>query len=190
MVLLAATAVLPVALFAVLAAPVIETFFGARYAASIDPARLLVFAQAVNLVTGLAFVILVAAGRRMIYLWAAAAGTVCNIGLNLLLIGPFGVAGTAWATVVTEFVVLAVLGREFLALPIRPLPWRAFTVTAGAGVVAAAIALAGRNAVPWPVLALVATAVYLGLLHLLRVERPRGLVTLLEHSVFEARQTG
>jgi O-antigen/teichoic acid export membrane protein len=184
-VLLAVIVPLPVAFFVVLADKIVVSFFGQRYAGAVGPARLLVVAQAINLVTELAFVVLVAAGRRLIYLWAAGAGTVFNVALNALLIPHFGVTGSAWATIGTELVVVLVLGRELLALPIHPLPGRPILVCTGAGVTVGAVLFVVRDVAPWPLLGVIACIAYAAAVHVLRVERPRGLVTLLEHSRFD-----
>lgn len=59
--------------------------------------------------------------RRPLVLQALAVGS--NAGLNALLVGPFGVAGIAWATVISRFLALA-LGVWWLARRGVAPPWR------------------------------------------------------------------
>ncbi|MGH9158095.1 MAG: polysaccharide biosynthesis C-terminal domain-containing protein [Acidimicrobiales bacterium] len=150
------------AVFAVFALPLMETFYGARFGPASGAARLLMVGQAVNYLTTLCFFALLAAGRNRRYVVAASAGLGLNVGLNLVLIPAASYRGAAAATVVTEVVVLAILGHAALALPgLRPLPWRmaGMSLLSAAVMGGAAALVVGR--LPWPLAALASGAVYL-----------------------------
>jgi O-antigen/teichoic acid export membrane protein len=168
--------------FAVFSRPAIESLFGSTYASSSNPARILVAGQALNLLSQLAFVILVAVGRRREYLMAATLGLAVNVALNIALIPGFSASGSATATVITEVVVLAVLARALVDLPIHPLPWRSLGVVVAAAATSAATMLAVRDWVPWPAAMALAGVPYLGALHVLRVDGPGGLPALVANS--------
>lgn len=50
---------------------------------------------------------LLAAGQQRLMMWISTAGAVLNVGLNLWWVPRLGIEGAAWATVVTEVLVLA-----------------------------------------------------------------------------------
>jgi O-antigen/teichoic acid export membrane protein len=170
--------------FAVLCAPTIATLYPARYASAVRPARLLVAGQGINLFTQLAFVTLVATHRRKLYPIATFLGLVVNVALNIVLIPRYSATGAGIATIITEVVVLSILGFALRDLPIRPLPWRPIAVVAASGAFLAAVLLALRSAVPWGVALVVAVAVYAGLLHMLRIDGPGGLVSFVRSTRF------
>jgi O-antigen/teichoic acid export membrane protein len=171
--------------FAVLCGPAIVSLYGEKFARSPGPARILVAGQALNLFTQLAFVALVAAGRRRIYPIATLAGVITNVSLNFVLIPRYSVGGAATATVVTEVVVLAILGYAVRDLPVRPLPWRPIAVVAISGALLAAALLALREVVPWEVALISSVVIYPGLLHVLRIDGPGGLVSFVRATRFQ-----
>jgi O-antigen/teichoic acid export membrane protein len=69
-----------------------------------------------------------ASDRQGLFTWAALASLVANVGLNLVLIPRFGYLGAAWATNLTELVLLIVgwtmVARTVGAVPIHKLSWR------------------------------------------------------------------
>lgn len=171
--------------FAVLCGPAIIALYGHQYAASPGPARILIIGQALNLFTQLTFVALVAAGRRRMYPVATLAGVIANVSLNFVLIPRYGVAGAAVATVLTEVVVLAILGYAVRDLPVRPLPWRPIVVVAVSGALLA-LALVGLRAVaPWEVGLGASLVIYPGLLHLLQIDGPGGVVAFVRATRFQ-----
>ena len=162
--------------FGVLCGPMIVTLYTSKYGGSPGPARILFAGQALNLFTQLTFVALVASGRRRLYPIATLSGVIVNVSLNFVLIPRYGVMGAAIATVITELVVLSILGYGVRDLPIRPLPWRPIAVVAISGT-ALALALVGlRSVVPWEVAALASLILYPSLLHVLRIDGPGGVV--------------
>lgn len=50
--------------------------------------------------------ILVASGRQILFAWIAGISGLVNVGLNLIMIPLFSIEGAAWATVITEVLVL------------------------------------------------------------------------------------
>ena len=171
--------------FAVLCRPVIHTLFQPRYAGSVRPARLLIVGQSINLFTQLAFVSLVASGRRRIYPIATLCGVIANVSLNLVLIPRYSATGAGIATIITEVLVLAILGYAVRDLPIRPLPWRPIVVVALSGAFLAGALLALQPFVPWPVALIAALAIYPGLLHVLRIDGPGGLIAFVRATRFQ-----
>jgi O-antigen/teichoic acid export membrane protein len=105
--------VLAVAPFA--AGPVLDLLFGPEYAAG-APALQLLLANAGVVYVAMAYgVPLTAWDRERAYFVVVAAGAALNVALNLLLIGRFGTAGAASATLCTEASILvgmAVLHRR------------------------------------------------------------------------------
>ena len=86
-------------------------------------------------------VILGRTGRTELSFPATATAVVVNVGLNLVLIPPYGALGSAWATVVTEVLTMALmfatcLWRMRLRPPLRPI----LAALASAGLMALAIA--------------------------------------------------
>jgi O-antigen/teichoic acid export membrane protein len=166
-------------IFVVFAAPLVSTLYTDRYAVAADSARLLVVGQGLHFFTLLAFTTLVAVGRNRLYPIAMLVGVVLNIGLNFLLIPEYSYLGSGWATVITEVLVLAVLTFGVLRIPgIRPLPWVAIAKCSVAATAAGLTGWALLDRIPWPVAGLVTTAVYLGVVHVIRVDGPGGLHAL------------
>lgn len=171
--------------FAVLCQPVIVAFYTSKYSGSPGPARVLFAGQALNLFTQLTFVALVAAGRRRMYPVATLAGVIANVSLNFVLIPRYGVAGAAISTVLTELVVLSILGYAVRKLPIRPLPWRPIVVVAISGALLA-LALVGLRAVaPWEVGLVASLVIYPGLLHVLQIDGPGGVIAFVRATRFQ-----
>jgi O-antigen/teichoic acid export membrane protein len=120
-------------------------------------------AGSVNLL--LVSLLMTVASIRFVWI-TAVAGLACNIGLNLLLIPRFGIMGAAAAALLAEAPQIAVT----LAMFSRALQWpmhRGWGRRLGATALATLIAL---HACPGPgvVRAVAATAVFLGMLRLLR----------------------
>jgi O-antigen/teichoic acid export membrane protein len=165
--------------FSLFAEPLVVTLYGARYRDAADAARLLVAGQALHFFTLLCFSTLVAAGRHRLYPAAMLVGVGLNVGLNAAWIPRWSYLGSAWATVLTEVVVLGVLAAGVARVPgVRPWPARPLLVCGGAGAVMAAVALALRPVLPWPAAAAVAGGAYLATCHLARVDGPGGLRAL------------
>jgi len=165
--------------FALVASPVIDLLYGERYAPAAGAARLLVAAAAIQFFSYLCFTTLASIGRNAAYAIGGAVGLAVNIGLNVVLIPAYSFDGAAIATVVTEVVVVAFLLVALVRVgALVSIPWRAMAlvVVATAAMVAAYIVV--DAIAPWFVAASVAGAVFIGALHLLRLEGPGGLRAL------------
>jgi O-antigen/teichoic acid export membrane protein len=172
--------------FACVAQPVIDLFFGPRYAPSVDAARYLVAGVCVQFFSYLFFATLVAVGRNRPYALAGLAGLVLNAGLNLLLIPRYSFNGSAVATVVTEVLVSGILLVSLSRTAgIVTIPSRVIALTLVASAVMAAVYIALAQWVPWPVAGLVAGGVFLALLHLLGADGPGGLRGLIRNARFD-----
>jgi O-antigen/teichoic acid export membrane protein len=147
-----------------------------QYVDGANAARLLVVGQGLHFLTLLAFTTLVAVRRNRLYPVAMLVGVVVNIGLNLVLIPEYGYMGSGWATVITESLVLAVLGAGVARIPgLRPFPWIPTAKTLGAGVVTGLAGWAMYDAVPWPLGLAILAVLYLGLVQVLSPNGPGGL---------------
>jgi len=111
--------------------------FGGAYASAEAPLRILLASIPLAYVNALLTQSLVAKGRERRYAAGAALCAGVNLGLNLLLIPPWGATGAAWATIATEGVLLVICFYSLRELgPIIPL---APSLATGAG---AALAVA------------------------------------------------
>ncbi len=165
--------------FAVFAGPVIGALYGQTYQVAADAGRLVVAAECIAAFGNLCFTALIAVGRNRVYPLAALIGLLLNVGLNLWLIPAYSYEGAAWATVVTEVVVLGLLLAATLALPaIRPLPLGSMVRVPPSMALAALAAVGAWRVVPWPAAAAAGAAVYVGCLHVLRAAGSHGLVGL------------
>jgi O-antigen/teichoic acid export membrane protein len=183
LVLLTIVAVGVAVIFAAVAQPAIVLFYGSHYAEVDWAARWLVAAQALNFFTKLAFVTLLAVGRRGIFPVAYLLGLVINVGLNLVLIPRYSYNGAAVATVLTELVVLGILGGAVLRLPaVHPLPLRGIVRIAVAAAAAAMVLFGLNGLLPWLLVAVIGGATYLGALHLLKVDGPGGLRAIIRNA--------
>jgi O-antigen/teichoic acid export membrane protein len=86
--------------------PVIVLVCGETYRASSLTLGILGLAMAVIFITYPHLSILVATGRQVLFAWIAGVGGLVNVVLNLVLIPRFTIEGAAWATVITESLVL------------------------------------------------------------------------------------
>lgn len=172
--------------FALVARPLIELLYGSRYELSTDAARLLVAGGVIQFLSYLSFVILIAVGRNRPYAVAGLLGLVLNVGLNLILIPAYSFNGSAVATVITEVAVAVLLIGAVRRTPgVLSVPWPTIVRVAVAGVAMAAAYVAVVTSFPWPVATGTAAVVFLGSLHLLRVDGPGGLRTLVRNARFD-----
>jgi O-antigen/teichoic acid export membrane protein len=165
--------------FAVVATPALRQLYDLSPAvaeSAARPARVLVLGQALNFFSQLAAMVLIATNRHRIYPWAGFIGLATNIGLNFFFIPLWSATGAGVATVITECVVIAVMGTIVLRIPgVRPFPWRSVAIIAVAALVMWATITALLEVVWWGFALLGGVPVYLALLHLLRVDGPGGL---------------
>jgi O-antigen/teichoic acid export membrane protein len=122
---------------ALLSAQIIDTIFGSGYSESAPALRILVWAIPVSLLRDVPVMALLARGREDKIFRLTALAASLSIVLNLLLIPPYGLAGAAVATVVTETVrmVVAVVAVREYGIPVTILS-RFWKATAAAAVMA------------------------------------------------------
>ena len=165
--------------FVIFAEPLVTLFYTDRYTQATGAARLLVVGQGLHFFTLLAFSTLVAVGRNRLYPIAMLVGVVLNVGLNIILIPQYSYMGSGWATVVTELIVLVVLGIGVYRIPADlPFPSRAIAKCVFAGGLATAVGWASLGRIPWPIGGALTAIVYFGTVHLLAVNGPGGLRAL------------
>jgi O-antigen/teichoic acid export membrane protein len=147
--------------FVVFADPLITLLYGTRYSAAAAAGRVVVSAECIGALGMLAFTVLVAIGRNRLYPLVTLAGLAVNVGLNVVLIPRASYFGAAVATLATEVVIVVMLMvavARIEALGPLPLPRVGLAVLAGA--LSALAAVVAREALPWPLAALVAGVVY------------------------------
>lgn len=172
--------------FALVAQPAIESLYGARYASSAGAARFLVVGATIQFFSYLCFITLISIGRNLPYTIAGVVGVLLNVALNLVLIPPFSFDGSAWATILTEIVVLGFLLAVLSRVPgLVAMPWGAMARTIVAGAVMAAVYLAAAQLAPWPAAGAAAGAAFLAVLHVLGADGPGGLAALWRSARFE-----
>jgi O-antigen/teichoic acid export membrane protein len=169
--------------FAGVALPMIELLYGSRFGAAAWAARGLVAGQAMHFFTGLAFATLVAIGRRRLFPVAMLVGLIVNVATNLWLIPRYSYNGAALATIFTELLVLVILSVALLRIgEIHPIPIATILRTTLASMLMAAVFIVLRGRLPWFAIGIVAGALYLGALHLLRVAGPGGLIAIIRNA--------
>ena len=150
------------------ARPLMVLVCGEKYARSAGCLQVLGLAMAVIFLTYPHLSLLVASGRQHLFAWIAGLSGLFNLGLNLVLIPRFSYMGAAWATVVTEALVLAAAFacvRRFTGL--SAFTGEAVKIPLAAGATAlVSFFLLGRPL--WVALPLLAV-VYIGILFVLRL---------------------
>jgi O-antigen/teichoic acid export membrane protein len=163
---------------AVLAPELVKLVAGSSFEDAVGPLRVLTLAAAFMFVNTLFSSLLIVYHEQRRLAWLIGITLLANVGVNLLLIPPFGPMGAAVATVFTEAasgVVMAVwaVRRGGLSLDLRPLP-RIAVATLGLTIV-----LAGTERAPLGVTVAAGVICYVGLAYLLGVVRRSDLALLL-----------
>jgi O-antigen/teichoic acid export membrane protein len=168
------------ALSLVLADPLVTLLFGREFGDA-APALPILTAALIPLSFGyLASSMVVVLGLEKKLIRYAAVGLVTNVALNLVLVPPYGFIAAAWATLVTELLVVALTLRAVLQtmefLPRLGVMLRIAAAAAGMG---GAIWLLLAAGAPLGALVGAAAVIYPALLFLLRVVRPRQVPAIL-----------
>ena len=164
------------------AKPIMVLLFGASFAAA-APALPVLMAAFVLISFGYLFgyLVVVVEIQKWFVLFALIAVFV-NVGLNLLLIPPFGFQAAAWITVVTELVVLSLTARLVMRrLDMKPDLRRLGRITAAAALTGAVVFGARAMGVPLGGMCAIAVVVYPALLIALRALSPRQVLALARH---------
>ncbi|MCS6802947.1 MAG: flippase [Chloroflexota bacterium] len=160
--------VLPVAVgVAFLAEPALLLTAGPGYEAGVLPLRILMATVAITVLGGAFRNVLIGCNRQRDDLALVTAAALLNVGLNLVAIPRFGLAGAAVVTVCSELVVL-VGGWLRVRRLVGPPPVARALAPAVVATAVMALALAALlAAVPWPAAAAAAGLIYLGVFALL-----------------------
>jgi O-antigen/teichoic acid export membrane protein len=107
----------------------------------------------------------------------SAAGALATVGLNLVLIPPYGAIGSAWVTVITEVLTMTLmLGTSLKRLHMRLTPWRLLrTLALAAAMTGVMVILRPLGLVPAGVIGVL---FYAGGAVVLRIVDPRELLAL------------
>lgn len=166
--------------FTVFAAKVISLLYGHKYAVSAPASRLVVGSECLGFFVGLSVTALISMNRNVFYPIAALIGLLINLGINLWVIPRWSYNGAAWATLVTEIVVLASLW-----IPIRRslgghlIEWGVISKTILCTAAAVAACLGAWTVMPWPAAAVIGACVYVAALVLSGVGGRGGWRTLM-----------
>jgi O-antigen/teichoic acid export membrane protein len=111
----------------VLAPQIVEFASGEDFAGAAEPLRILLAAGALAWINGVFGLALIAKNRQTSALWLNVTALAFNVGLNFLLIPPFGIVVAAIVTVASEVLILAgsyvLMRRHFAFFPVpRTLP--------------------------------------------------------------------
>jgi O-antigen/teichoic acid export membrane protein len=163
---------------AILAPELVDLVAGSSFEDSVGPLRVLTLAAVFMFVNTLFSSLLIVYHEQRRLAWLIAVTVLANIGVNILLIPPFGPMGAAASTVVTEAAsgaVMAVWAVRYggLGLDLSPLP-RIAGATLGM-----AIALIATEQAPLAVTIITGALSYGGLAYLLGVVRRSDLALLL-----------
>ena len=111
-------ALLQSAVIAVLAKPIIWILYGAKYGASVDALRIIVWFSTFSYL-GAVRDIWILAEKKQKYLWMInLSGATANVILNAILIPIYGVNGAAAASLITQIFTNVIMG--WILRPIRP----------------------------------------------------------------------
>jgi O-antigen/teichoic acid export membrane protein len=166
---------------AMLAPNIVDLVAGSSFEDAVGPLRVLTLATVFLFVNTLFSSLLIVFDEQRGLASVIGVALLANIGLNLLLIPPFGPIGAATATVVTEgasgvFLAIWTVRRGSLSLDLSPLP-RIAAATLGMTAV-----LAATEALPLAVTAAAGATSYCGLAYLFGVVRRSDLGLLLIRS--------
>lgn len=133
---------LPVAVGgALLARPIVGLVFGSGYDAAAPALAILIWSIPIGLLRDLPVVALMAGGREGTILRLTAVAAVLNLGLNLALVPPYGIAGAAVATLITEAARMGIFVASARRLDFRAPSPRRYARPAAAAVVMAGVLL-------------------------------------------------
>jgi O-antigen/teichoic acid export membrane protein len=161
------------------AEPVVALLYGERFGEAGNAMRWLLVGAVFSGLTQMVLVVLVAANRQRRYPWIALAALAVNIGLNAALIPRLSYDGAAYATVVTEVVMLAAMWILMVrTVPVRglmPVGQLAMIAGLGLGVCVVESLVVEFGGVPRAVAAVGAVLVFIALAFALRIADARTL---------------
>ncbi len=182
--------VLPVAVGGIIIAPsIIHFLYGAAYAPAVLPFALLFLTLIISYPASIVSTLILAHKRRKAYTFAMVAGAIGNVIFDLILIPPFGIAGSVAATIMALIIINGYMWYEakkiqpFTILPFLP---RIAMATLSMGIVTLALRLVMVN---FFLNIIISAAVYLGLLIITREPLLKELKELLPRSNTKAERS-
>ena len=126
-----------------LSGPIIHVIYGSEFTRAVGLLPILMIAFVAICFGTLAGNLSVLLGLQRRFALYTTIGAVANVGLNLALIPPYGAYGSAWATVATEGLTMALmLATGLRAIRLRPHPAKALRTLMLAAAMTGAMALA------------------------------------------------
>lgn len=126
-----------------LSGPIVHLLYGAEYERSSTLLPVLMIAFVWICFGTLAGTLAPVLGLQWRLAAYAAVGAIANVALNIALIPSYGASGSAWATVATEGLTMALmLATALRRLGMRPAPWRLLKTAALAAAMTGVMALA------------------------------------------------
>lgn len=104
---------------AIFSTRMMEIVFGRLYAVA-GSTLFVLLASAIPGAVVLVLAPLAAIGNRVRYAWVTVGGLIANVGINLVLIPIYGPLGAAWANLVSQAMIAAVLVTPWMLLPNDP----------------------------------------------------------------------
>lgn len=163
--LLAALGGLIAAGFIVLADDVVPLLYGSEYQSAASAAKVVVGSQCISFAAACGLLILIAAGSHRRFPIIATGGLLVNVAINLVAIPRYSYMGAAWATLVTDLLMGVVMWWEVHRVgvfPVRTL-WHLWRIGV-AFVLTLAVGLGLITVVWWPLVGVLMTIVFAGLL--------------------------
>jgi O-antigen/teichoic acid export membrane protein len=116
----------PIAVGLFLLAPAFRPIY--QFPAALPALRILALGVVFMFVSNAFIAALNATNRQLMFTWIALGSMIVNIGLNLVLIPPFGYIGASWATVLTEVALtgfgFVLVARHIGRVPVLRVGWR------------------------------------------------------------------
>lgn len=128
------------ALLAIFAPEIVVVLGGQKYSPAGPVLAILAVALGLSYLNGVFGSALLALGHQRRLLWLTAAALLINLGVNLLLIPPWGIVGAAVAVAVSEVAALAIVRGFYVRVaghPARPSHWRILAAGLPLGLLAA-----------------------------------------------------
>lgn len=105
----------PSCVFIALIAHLIVPFlFGSRYETAVPILQVLIFFVPFISLSALLYKVLIIMKKQIDYLYISIIGAVLSIVINIMLIPQFGLYGSAWASVITQFILFALYSADVL----------------------------------------------------------------------------
>lgn len=156
---------LPLVVGGIITAPaIIFTVFGSSYSEAIPVFRLLLITALFLFPATIYAEVLLAENKQKIFIFTGIIGALLNVGLNLILIPKFGIAGSALSTIVAQAVLMFIFYiemRKTQKVPIITKPHKTIFAVLIMGIITASMV---RASIPLIIVITVACCVYVALL--------------------------